>query len=308
MKYFHGRKKKNSYFEGWYFKHTNEDELLAFIPGINVDSSGRRKAFIQIISTEGSYNIDFDYNDACISESSLYIRIGDSEFSGQGLNINISSASAIEPGKPVTCHGKLYYTHLTPPSYDIMGPFRFVPFMECNHGVISLFHKVTGTIVLNGKEFSFHDSCGYIEKDWGTSFPEKYFWIQCNDFASDRTCIMVSIAEIPFLGTRFTGCICSVYLNGREYRLATYKRVKILKLTSSEVAIRQGDYLLEIFLKPTDGHTLFAPARGNMVRKIKETTLGTASFRFLEKDKVLFEETSMNVSYEWVSYSPAAIV
>ncbi|HHY83651.1 MAG TPA: hypothetical protein GX505_13390 [Clostridiales bacterium] len=303
MKHFHGKKKRASYFEGWYFKHTNENELLAFIPGISIDSSGSRKSFIQIISTEGSYQADYNYNEAYISDNSLYIRIGHSEFSKQGLNISINALSTIETGQQsITCHGKLYYTHLTPLRNDIMGPFRFVPFMECNHGVISVFHRVTGSIVLNGKEFLFHDNTGYIEKDWGTSFPEKYFWLQCNDFKADKTSIMLSIAEIPFLGTKFTGCICSVYLNGQEYRLATYKRVKVLKLSNTEIVIKQGSYLLEIFLQPSKEHTLIAPDRGNMSRKVKEAALGTASFRFQENNKTLFEETSTNVSYELVGY------
>ena len=62
----------------------------------------------------------------------------------------------------------------------------------------------------------FYDNMGYIEKDWGTSFPNKYFWLQCNDFATGNASIMISVAEIPFLGTKFTGCICSVYLNGKN--------------------------------------------------------------------------------------------
>jgi tocopherol cyclase len=181
-----------------------------------------------------------------------------------------------------------------------MGPFRFVPFMECNHGVISMWHKVTGNIILNGEEFAFNDHMGYIEKDWGTSFPKKYFWLQCNDFKTDKASIMISIAEIPFLGTRFTGCICSVYLKGREYRLATYHGVKLQKLTKTEVVIEQKDYLLVITMEPSTEHTLLAPDRGNMSRQIKETTLGTATFQFKVKDKLIFQETSSNVSYEWV--------
>ena len=183
-----------------------------------------------------------------------------------------------------------------------MGPFRFIPFMECNHGVISLRHKVTGSIFLNEKKFSFYDNMGYIEKDWGASFPEKYFWLQCNDFAAHNASIMISIAEIPFLGTRFTGCICSVYLNEKEYRLATYKKVKILKFTKSEIIVQQGDYLLEIYLKPSKEHTLFAPDKGQMVRKVKETIKGTADFKFQVGGKIVFEETSDQVSCEWENY------
>lgn len=305
MKYFHGKNKKRSYYEGWYFKQTRKGELLAFIPGISIDKKGSKKAFIQIVSTDGSYQAEFDYKDTYISENSLFIRMGENEFSKHGLKVNINKAKSLDPDKQSNelfqCHGKLYYTHLTPLQSDIMGPFRWIPFMECNHGVISMRHRVTGSITLDKKQFMFYDNMGYIEKDWGTSFPNKYFWLQCNDFATGNASIMISVAEIPFLGTKFTGCICSVYLNGKEYRLATYNKVKIRKLSNNQILVQQGDLILEISLQPSDEHTLFAPDRGNMIRKINETTLGTASFRFQAEGKILFEETSKNVSYEWVN-------
>lgn len=305
MKNNHGKYKKQSYFEGWYFKHTNEEELLAFIPGINIDETGSRKAFIQVISSEGSYQVNYNYHDSYISEDCLFVRIGGNEFSKQGLKINISNQ---ESGLPFQCYGKLHYTHLTPPKSDIMGPFRFVPFMECNHGIISMRHRVIGTIYLNGKAFSFHDNMGYIEKDWGASFPEKYFWLQCNDFKTDKASIMIAVAEIPFLGSKFTGCICSVYLREKEYRLATWNGVKIRKLTKNEIIIKQGDYLLEINLEPSTGHSLLAPDMGIMSRMIKETILGTVNFKFQIKNKTVFHETSRNVSYEWVNYEDEHII
>ena len=81
-----------------------------------------------------------------------------------------------------------------------MGPFAYFPFMECFHGVLSMKHRVSGSIVVNSKELIFNNGIGYIEKDWGRSFPKRYLWLQCNDFSTEETSIMVSIADIPFLG------------------------------------------------------------------------------------------------------------
>ena len=134
----------------------------------------------------------------------------------QAINLEKSSTEQLR------CSGKLYYTHLTPLQSDIMGPFRFVPFMECKHGVISVRHKVTGSIFLNGKEFGYYDNMGYIEKDWGTSFPENISGCNAMTLHQVRQVLWFP-AEIPFR-TKFTGCICSVYLNGKEHRLATYKK------------------------------------------------------------------------------------
>ena len=45
-----------------------------------------------------------------------------------------------------------------------MGPFSIFPFMECNHGIISLHHKVSGRLSINYKELIIKDGIGYIEK------------------------------------------------------------------------------------------------------------------------------------------------
>ena len=53
----------------------------------------------------------------------------------------------------------------------VMGPFSFVPFMECYHGVVNIDHKISGSLMINNEEIDFTDGYGYIEKDWGKSFP-----------------------------------------------------------------------------------------------------------------------------------------
>jgi hypothetical protein len=64
-----------------------------------------------------------------------------------------------------------------------MGWYSYVPFMECYHGLISIDHKLQGSLQINGQEIDFTEGKGYAEKDWGTSFPEGYVWMQSNHFA-----------------------------------------------------------------------------------------------------------------------------
>ena len=39
-------------------------------------------------------------------------------------------------------------------------------------------HTVNGVLMINNEEIDINNGKGYIEKDWGTSFPKKYIWIQ----------------------------------------------------------------------------------------------------------------------------------
>ena len=40
--------------------------------------------------------------------------------------------------------GKLIFSKFTPLKYDVMGPFRYIPFMQCRHSVFSLAHNIKG--------------------------------------------------------------------------------------------------------------------------------------------------------------------
>ena len=287
-------KNKRSFFEGWYFKHQSKDGSIAFIPGINITKDGTKYSFIQVITKDKSYNINYDFKDFSISQDKLTIKIKDNIFSTKGVILNIRNRNII-------IKGRLVYSDITPLKSDIMGPFAYFPFMECVHGVLSLNHKVNGSLFINNKEVKFIDAKGYIEKDSGKSFPKTYLWIQCNDFKIEDTSIMVSIADIPFLGFEFKGCIAVVYYKGKEYRLATYNGVKLISYDENGLIIKRGKYILEINIKNLSPQSLLAPNGGDMIRTIYENIACSARFKFYKDKNLIFDLESSNTSFEYVS-------
>lgn len=287
-------KNKRSFFEGWYFKHQSKDGSIAFIPGINITKDGTKYSFIQVITKDKSYNINYDFKDFSISQDKLTIKIKDNIFSTKGVILNIRN-------KNIIIKGRLVYSDITPLKSDIMGPFSYFPFMECVHGVLSLNHKVNGSLFINNKEVKFIDAKGYIEKDSGKSFPKTYLWIQCNDFKIEDTSIMVSIADIPFLGFEFKGCIAVVYYKGKEYRLATYNGVKLISYDENGLIIKRGKYRLEINIKNLSPQSLLAPNGGDMIRTIYENIACSARFKFYKDKNLIFDLESSNTSFEYVS-------
>ena len=287
-------KNKRSFFEGWYFKHQSKDGSIAFIPGINISNDGTKYSFIQVITKDKSYNINYDFKDFSISQDKLTIKIKDNIFSTKGVILNIRN-------KNIIIKGRLVYSDITLLKSDIMGPFAYFPFMECVHGVLSLNHKVNGSLFINNEEVKFIDAKGYIEKDSGKSFPKTYLWIQCNDFKIEDTSIMVSIADIPFLGFEFKGCIAVVYYKGKEYRLATYNGVKLISYDENGLIIKKGKYRLEIDIKNLSPQSLLAPNGGDMVRTIYENIACSARFKFYKDKNLLFDLESSNTSFEYVS-------
>jgi len=270
-------------FEGWYFKHQAIGKSLALIPGRAMDT-----AFVQIVTDTAAHIVPYPLSD--------YRRVGDiltigaNRFTPQGVMLNIATAD-------ISLSGELLYGALTPLKSDIMGPFRFVP-MECSHGIMSMGHDIQGKVFLNGVEWNFDGGRGYIESDSGRSFPSEYTWVHCNDF--DDCSIMVAVAKIPFCGTKFWGCIAIVHLNGREYRLATYRGVKILHCTRKSIVIKQGKRKLSVTLDESgQSLSLPAPNLGKMSHVIREKLSCGAHFRFTEGEKILFDGHSNLASHEW---------
>ena len=207
-----------SYFEGWYLKHQNRHgQTLALIPAFHIDSAGQCSASLQIISKVGAWWLE--YPEAQLSRQPLQVQIGQSGFSREGIDLHIEQAG-------LSLHGTLHYGPFTALRSDIMGPFRFFAGMQCSHGVISMGHSLRGTLELNGERLDFDHGIGYIETDRGRSFPSTYLWTQCVWDGPESSSLMLAAATIPLPVGSFTGCICSVFYRGWEYRLATYRALK----------------------------------------------------------------------------------
>ncbi|MEA4895748.1 MAG: hypothetical protein VB064_10860, partial [Oscillospiraceae bacterium] len=170
-----------------------------------------------------------------------------------------------------------------------------VPLMECRHSVFSVMHKVSGKIELNGRKLDFDSGTGYIEGDRGCSFPKRYLWSQC---LHGDISLMLSVAEIPFMGFRFTGIIGIVNIGGQEYRIATYLGAKPVFVGSGAAVIRQRGYSLAVQKIDGKGELLAAPLKGAMSRRIHESISSSVRFRFSRGKSVLFDFTDDHASFE----------
>lgn len=293
MKHFHGRGRHRTFFEGWYFRHQNGRETLAVIPAYHVDQKGWASASIQVITNSAAWSIPYPASLFHANEACLGVRIGKNRFSASGISLDLS-------GPGLALRGELRYGPFSPPAGDIMGPFRFLPGMECRHGVLSLGHRVEGSVLLNGRKLDFSGGTGYLEKDWGSSFPQTYLWSQCNRFGPVPCSIFLSAASIPLPGgPSFTGCIASVLLRGREYRLATYCGARVLALGPKGAVLRQGSMILRADLLEAQARPLLAPAAGGMTRTIHESAACRVRYRFRCENRLLLDLTSRQAGFEW---------
>jgi tocopherol cyclase len=301
---FQGGLKKKNYFEGWYFKHVsrNLEHVYSFIPGISLIKKDPH-AFIQIIngiSGETDY-ITFPADQFTWDKNRLFLKIGDSVFTDRYVDLNIDRDKIKLSGHIDYYNITKYPRSLTSPG--IMGWYSFVPYMECKHGVVSVNHDLKGTLTFNGNAADLNDGKGYIEKDWGSSFPEVWIWIQSNNFTNHDTSFFFSLAKIPWLGRFFIGFISFLYLNGRFYLFSTYNKSVINRITHDNSSItlsmkNKNSVLTARVVKNSFGE-LRAPASGDMSRRIKESIDSTVELALHdERGNLVYEDSGRRAGLE----------
>lgn len=292
---FQGNKKfiKKRYFEGWYYKQVNKDSdyTISFIPGVSYNKVDPH-CFIQCIICDkknqlSSHYFKYELSKFLFHNSPFLIQINNSTFSESCIKIDLENSD-------IKIKGELFFENLEPLKTsvfnpNIMGIFSYIPKMECNHHIISMNHKILGNLSINDENIDLNNGFGYIEKDWGTSFPSEYIWLQCNNFVNSDVRIAFSTAKIPFLGLSFIGFFCSLIVNNEEYRFATYNRSKV-KVNSSKdgkinITINKGNVELNILGSVDEVQSLASPKEGIMNGSIKEGLAGKVTLLLKDKSK-----------------------
>ncbi|MDT8304889.1 MAG: tocopherol cyclase family protein [Anaerolineae bacterium] len=305
---YHGHGQKPPFFEGWYYKLVDaaENVRYAIIPGIFLsDEPSAEHAFIQVLNGttgEASYH-RYPAPLFWAARDRFDIRIGPNHFNTQVLEVAIDDDQ-------LSLHGRIHFSGIKPWPVSLLAPgimgwYAWVPFMETYHGVVSLDHTLHGTLVANGQPLSFDGGRGYVEKDWGASFPAGYVWTQCNHFETPGTSLTASAAIIPWLTGAFGGFIAGLRHQGRLYRFATYTgaRSEGLEVDDQQVSWVMGDRYrrLRLTARRERGGLIYGPSRTDMSRRIGETMLATVEVYLQEwrqRERLLFRGSGRNAGLE----------
>ena len=284
---FHGKGKRTAYFEGWYLKHQSQGETVAFIPAFHIDPKGQASASLQIITEDGPFHLDFPAHAFSAKRERFLVRVGNCVFSEEGCQLDVNQEHC-------ALSGRLSYGPLTPLSKDIMGPFRFVPLMECRHSVFSLSHRVEGEITLNGKKTVFGNGTGYMEGDRGRSFPAAIFGPNA-DGKRTASCCRWRIFPLPEAALQ----AASEWSMSTESSAASPPTWGENHTNGDETAVvKQGKLTLTAKLLQGQPHALRAPASGGMTRLIRESASCRVAYRCTIGKETLLDFVSDRASFE----------
>jgi hypothetical protein len=302
---FQGHLNKDRYFEGWYFKYISQDGLVSFacIPGISLNKTDAH-AFIQIYLAKNgdlkTYYIRYDVEDFSYHPKEMVIQIGQSSFLKNEVILNIQNNEL-----SLQAHFNHQNLHPIDTSFlipNIMGPLAYLPFMETKHGIISMRHDVDGSLLYGTEAISFTGTVGYLEKDWGTSFPSKYTWLQCAHFKDPETSFFFSYATIPYLGVTFNGFICVLNVENKEYRFATYNFSKVVSIHHTkdhvEVTLKKRQFTLHILANVEHVVDLPSPKEGQMNQLIKEGLSGSVKIKLYHKKSLIYQDEGSHAGVE----------
>ena len=174
--------------------------------------------------------------------------------------------------------------------------------------MLSLDHNLGGSLEIDGRSVSFDGGRGYIEKDWGTSFPSAWVWLQSNHFSRPGVSLTASVASIPIGSWRFPGFIVGLWHDGRLHRFATYDLSHIERLEIGETTVswtlRSRSERLEILATRAEGGLLRGPSKADMGVRVPETLSAQADVRLTVlragRATTVFQDTGHHAGLEIV--------
>jgi hypothetical protein len=303
---YQGKRDPRKYFEGWYFKIVDPGgkQIWSFIPGISYSTDPH--CFVQVIhaNSGNTYYQRYPLSSFSFERKEFLIRVGNSTFSSSGISLDIEMEG-------FSVKGDLWFDRIHPyPSSllapGIMGWYSYVPLMECYHGVVSMQHVLSGSLLINDRPVPYHQGKGYTEKDWGRSMPSDWIWVQSNHFdGNSGASFMISLARIPWLRSFFPGFLSFLLLDGKVYRFATYNRSSIRKLEVDDLYVDMEvvnrKYTLSCRVLRKDGGILKAPRHGSMDRDIKESIVSTLNLELRKRNgELVFKDTGRFAGLEIV--------
>ena len=111
------------------------------------------------------------------------------------------------------------------------GLLSYLPIFEPGWQVLMAHGSATGYIDWNGNIYEFTDAPTYSEKNWGHSFPEKWFWINCNAFANQSDLALTAVGgRRKVLGSSEEVALICLHYQGEFYEFAPWNSKIIWKV------------------------------------------------------------------------------
>lgn len=238
---YHWDGKSDRFFEGWYFRVTLPEvvESFAFMYSIDDPIGGQANSggAAQIFGPGDRYLCRTFPDTQKFWANQQYLGLG--HWGKTNLSIFPQLLNEqdfqhhIQEGYQVTAtlhQGILHFpeqsypcrwSYRTQPIYgwgkqqSTAGWLSFLPIFEPGWQILMAHGLATGWIEWQGERYEFENKPAYSEKNWGRSFPQRWFWIHCNSFDQEsdltvtagggRRQVLGIMEEVAMIGIHYQG-------------------------------------------------------------------------------------------------------
>ncbi len=330
---YHWNRKTRNYFEGWYFRCTlpKINQSFAFMYSIEDPIGGGFKSggAVQILGIDEAYLCRAfpDPKGFWASYSNLglghwqkkYLSqqpqlLSQEEFSkyikeGYQATTTLNQGSIYNPGNNTYCRWEYNVKPIYRwgNSHDTQkataGWLSYLPIFDPGWQILMAHGLATGWIEWQGEIYNFTDAPAYSEKNWGTSFPKKWFWLNCNHFINQTNLAFTAAGGIrQILWWEEAVGIIGIHYQGKFYEFAP---------ESSEVKWQiqpWGEWRMEASNKDFTvkaiattnllGNYVRTPTAKGLVFNCRDTTRGKLYLELSHRGKTIFQAESDNAGLE----------
>ena len=260
-----GNLDKVNYFEGWFQKIYSQELKVTFIIiyGFATENTDDEIGFIQIhIPEQPIIHLKFNKADVYLDKFKHHIQFGSQLISNEKIYIK-TECLQIDLSITTDAANKV--------KFHTMGNYYLIPGIPCYHCVMIKNSSVKGVIIYNEKVYPLSSAFGYLEKNWGHSFPKKYLWLHAKDPTNPSNQLLFSQADILWSNRLYKKHFGFLEVNGMSTDFRKIKRNKIIvHLSSTGICITLDDFIIEVEI-PSKFKTpiLFeSPSKGMMNDRI----------------------------------------
>jgi tocopherol cyclase len=162
------------------------------------------------------------------------------------------------------------------------GWLSYLPIIEPGWQIVMAHGLATGWIEWRGKRYEFSNAPAYSEKNWGRSFPEKWFWLNCNSFSETvGLAVTVGGGRRKLLWTIEEVAMVGIHYRGKFYEFVPWNSQinwQIQPWGKWQIQATNGDFQVEL-IGTTDlaGTKVSTPTEQGLVMCCRDTLKGLLS-------------------------------
>ena len=301
--FFQSRKNHRKYFENWLFKLVSEDRnsVLVIIPVMELGSNQR--CYVQFLNgiTGETCVAYYDLSELITSKYEMDFSFGENSFSEKGINISVDQ-------KGLKGSGNIRFSEFMKyPSKglrrNLMEYFSFLPFQHIYYAIISMQHKINGSVSINGQTLNFDNGTGFIEKTWGKYYPESWLYVGCNTFTLPDTFFVMTASTINLVFTKMLSNIGYFYHKGELINVSFYTKARFTKFDHQGKVlffeITKEKHRIEISLIPRNKGKIKIPSATDN-RYVSESADSTLHLNYFVNNELILSTEGEHAEFDFV--------